>query len=287
MPRVHGRKEHKIIILNEYNQPVGPIKEVVKELGSFLGILARSETFCPLNVFNWRKLDTKDDMWKYIKKKYDIPDEAKPWVFESVCSAWRKYKSQLKTTHFTTYDNDELRMENRPVDIPESHFKDLLKYWNSDPHKKMSETNTENRNKLKCPHTAGRTPFALIREEKKKEISDTSDTVSSKDMFVATRKRKLGRVYKSSYDNTISKIAEMEKIQSTQESEDDSHSDDAFASVMGPEHPGRVRLYGRGVTKIVLKGQKGNLGSSDERMQQKMEEMEERMQQRMHEKLNE
>ncbi|XP_016475258.1 uncharacterized protein LOC107796950 isoform X2 [Nicotiana tabacum] len=245
MPRVHGRKEHKIIILNEYNQPVGPIKEVVKELGSFLGILARSETFCPLNVFNWRKLDTKDDMWKYIKKKYDIPDEAKPWVFESVCSAWRKYKSQLKTTHFTTYDNDELRMENRPVDIPESHFKDLLKYWNSDPHKKMSETNTENRNKLKCPHTAGRTPFALIRE------------------------------------------AEMEKIQSTQESEDDSHSDDAFASVMGPEHPGRVRLYGRGVTKIVLKGQKGNLGSSDERMQQKMEEMEERMQQRMHEKLNE
>nr|XP_009765557.1 PREDICTED: uncharacterized protein LOC104217101 [Nicotiana sylvestris] len=178
-------------------------------------------------------------------------------------------------------------MENRPVDIPESHFKDLLKYWNSDPHKKMSETNTENRNKLKCPHTAGRTPFALIREEKKKEISDTSDTVSSKDMFVATRKRKLGRVYKSSYDNTISKIAEMEKIQSTQESEDGSHSDDAFASVMGPEHPGRVRLYGRGVTKIVLKGQKGNLGSSDERMQQKMEEMEERMQQRMHEKLNE
>ncbi|XP_070030720.1 uncharacterized protein LOC107801661 [Nicotiana tabacum] len=106
-------------------------------------------------------------------------------------------------------------MENRPVDIPESHFKDLLKYWNSDPHK-----------------------------EKKKEISDTSDTVSSKDMFVATRKRKLGQVYKSSYDNTISKIAKMERIQSSQESEDGSHSDDAFASVMGPEHPGRMRLYG-------------------------------------------
>nr|XP_016511533.1 PREDICTED: uncharacterized protein LOC107828681 [Nicotiana tabacum] len=140
----------------------------------------------------------------------------------------------------------------------------------------MSKTNTENRNRLKCPHTTGRTPFALIREEKKKEISDTSDTLSSKDIFVATRKRKLGRVYKSSYDNTISKIAEMERIQSTQESEDGSHSVDAFASVMGPEHPRRVRLYGRGVTKTLLKGKKGNLGSSldvDERMQQKIEEM--------------
>ncbi|XP_019255933.1 PREDICTED: uncharacterized protein LOC109234406 isoform X2 [Nicotiana attenuata] len=92
MPSVHVRKERKIIILNEFNQPVGPTKEVVKELGSFLGTLARSETFCPLNVFNWRKLDTKDDMWKYIKEKYDIPGEAKKWVFEAVCSAWRKLR---------------------------------------------------------------------------------------------------------------------------------------------------------------------------------------------------
>ncbi|XP_075081317.1 uncharacterized protein LOC107768932 isoform X1 [Nicotiana tabacum] len=135
-------------------------------------------------------------------------------------------------------------MENRLVDIPESHFKDLLKYWNSNHHKKISETNTENRNKLKCLHTVGRTPFALIREEKKKEISDTSDTLSSKDIFMATRKRKLGRVYKSSYDNTISKIAKIERIQSTQKSEDGSHLVDAFALAMGLEHPGSVRLYG-------------------------------------------
>ncbi|XP_016494980.1 uncharacterized protein LOC107814148 isoform X2 [Nicotiana tabacum] len=177
MPSVHGRKDRKIITLNEYNQPVGPTKEVVQELDSFLGTLARSETFCPLNVFNWRKLDTKDDMWKYIKEKYDIPGEAKQWIFESVCSAWRKYESQLKTNHFKAYENEEFRMENRPVDVR-----------------------------------------------------------------------------------------------------------------MGPEHPVRVRLYGRGVTKTLLKGQKGILGSSldaDERMQQKIEEIEERMQQRMHEKLNE
>nr|XP_009765328.1 PREDICTED: uncharacterized protein LOC104216887 [Nicotiana sylvestris] len=47
---------------------------------------------------------------------------------DEVCSAWRKYKSQLKITQFTAYENDELRMENRLVDIRESHFKDLLKY---------------------------------------------------------------------------------------------------------------------------------------------------------------
>ncbi|XP_019242138.1 PREDICTED: uncharacterized protein LOC109222219, partial [Nicotiana attenuata] len=81
----------------------------------------------------------------------------------------------------------------------------------------------------------------------------------------------------------------MERLQSTQESEDGSQSVDAFASVMGPEHPGRIRLYGRGVTKTSLKRKVGDLGpssSTDEVMQQKLEEMEERMQQRLQEKFN-
>ncbi|OIS99567.1 hypothetical protein A4A49_11329 [Nicotiana attenuata] len=150
MPSVHGRKERKLIVLNENNQPIGPTPDVVAELGSFLGTLARNAAFCPLNVFNWRKLETKEDMWKYIK-------------------------------------------------------------------------------------------------------------------------------------------AEMEKIQSTQESEDGSQSVDPFASVMGPEHPGRLRLYGRGVTKTSLKRKVGDFGTSsstDEAMEQKLEEMEERMEQRLQEKFN-
>ncbi|XP_059288817.1 uncharacterized protein LOC132042231 [Lycium ferocissimum] len=76
----------------------------------------------------------------------------------------------------------------------------------------------------------------------------------------------------------------MERIE-TQESEDGSQSVDAFASVMGPEHPGCIRLCGRGVTKTVLKEKVGNSGPSlnitDERMQQKMKEIEARVQQRM------
>ncbi|XP_059290916.1 uncharacterized protein LOC132044454 isoform X2 [Lycium ferocissimum] len=112
--------------------------------------------------------------------------------------------------------------------------KDMWKYT-----KKMSNTNTENRKKLRYPHTVGKKSFAVIRE------------------------------------------AEMERIE-TQESEDGSQSVDAFAAVMGPDHPGHVRLYGRGVTKTVLKGKAGDSGPSlngtDELMKQKMEEMEVRMQ---------
>ncbi|XP_009792893.1 uncharacterized protein [Nicotiana sylvestris] len=156
--------------------------------------------------------------------------------------------------------------------------------WVSAIIKETSKTNIENRKKLKNPHTAG---FATIREKKKKE---TSEAPSSKDMFVATRSRKPGRVYKESYKDTMHKIAEIEQIQN-QESEDNNQSIDAFTTVMGPEHPGRVRLYGRGVTKTILKQKSGNFGTSsktiDEIMEQKMEEMEEKMQERMQKKFEE
>ncbi|KAM3362657.1 hypothetical protein P3S68_017511 [Capsicum galapagoense] len=126
-------------------------------------------------------------------------------------------------------------------------------------------------------------PFALIREEKKKEVVGV---VSKKDFFVTTRSRNPNRIYKESYGDIICKIAEIEKIQ-TQEREDDTDSVDTFASIMGPENPGFVRSYGRGVTKTTLKEKVGDLASSDDLQQQKMEEIEERMKQRMLKKFEE
>lgn len=52
MQKVHGRRERKLIVLNEFDQPIGPTKEVVADLSFFLGTLARNGIFCPLNVFD-------------------------------------------------------------------------------------------------------------------------------------------------------------------------------------------------------------------------------------------
>ena len=39
-----------------------------------------------------------------------------------------------------------------------------------------------------------------------------------------------------------------------QQKEDENKTVDAFSFVMGSEHPGRLRLYGRGVKKLLLIG---------------------------------
>uniref|UniRef100_A0A3Q7EBZ0 Uncharacterized protein n=1 Tax=Solanum lycopersicum TaxID=4081 RepID=A0A3Q7EBZ0_SOLLC len=113
--------------------------------------------------------------------------------------------------------------------------------------KKMSKTNAKNRKKLMNPHTTGKKSFALVRNKLEKD----KETVSSKDIFVGTRTRKPGRSYKASNEDTTSKIAEMEQIE--KQISINGEYVDAFSSVMGPEHPGRLRLYGAGVTKTTLK----------------------------------
>ncbi|XP_060194941.1 uncharacterized protein LOC132624133 [Lycium barbarum] len=177
MLSVHGRNERKMILLNELDQPIGPTKAIVKELGSFLGPLARNGTFCPLNVLNWKKLKTHDDMWKYTKEKYDIPEAAKEWALDAIESAWRTYESRLKKKHYYAYANDELRMAKRPKNVSECQFKDLLEYWNSETAQEISRKNTENRKKLKYPHTVGKTSFAIIRENKDTSIQFLDEPV--------------------------------------------------------------------------------------------------------------
>lgn len=80
MQSVHGRSERKLIVLNDLNQPIGPPESIVKELGSFLSTLARNRTFCPVNILDWRKLKTHDNMWNYIKEKYVILEAGKDYA---------------------------------------------------------------------------------------------------------------------------------------------------------------------------------------------------------------
>ncbi|WMV30215.1 hypothetical protein MTR67_023600 [Solanum verrucosum] len=135
MHNVHARKERKLILLNRENQPVGPTDDVVIELSSFLGTLARNATLCPFDILDWRSMDTKQDLWDYTKEKYIIPEPAYNWTMVTIREAWRRHRSDLKMTYYDPYDNDEVRMENRPGHIPECQFRELLKYWKSEKFK--------------------------------------------------------------------------------------------------------------------------------------------------------
>ncbi|KAH0679225.1 hypothetical protein KY284_020310 [Solanum tuberosum] len=278
MHNIHSQRECKLITLNRLNQPVGPTDEVVTESSSFLGILARVATLCPFDIFDWRNMDTKKDLWDYTKEKYIIPEAAKGWTLVTIREAWRWHRTKLKINYYDLYDNDEIGMAKKPGHVLECQFRELLKYWKSEKFKKISETNTKNRKKLMNPHTASKKSFALIRNKLEKE----EETISAKEIFVVTRRRKHGRLYKTSNENTKSKIAEMEEIETQMDTND--QSVDAFSAIIGPENAGRLGLYGVGVTKTTLKRKVGNSEQSlndtndvVQQMQERIEKMEKQM----------
>lgn len=50
----------------------------------------------------------------------------------AIGDAWRTHKCRVKKTYFKKYATDEERMKNRPPEISELIFKELLQYWNDE-----------------------------------------------------------------------------------------------------------------------------------------------------------
>lgn len=58
-----------------------------------------------------------------------IPEKGKKAVFAIINDPWRRYKCTIKKEHFSKYKNLNDRLKNRPQEIPEADFRELLEYW--------------------------------------------------------------------------------------------------------------------------------------------------------------
>lgn len=50
-------------------------------------------------------------------------------MFAIIRDAWRRQKCSIKKNHFSKYKNMRDRLKNRPEDVPEAHFRELIDYW--------------------------------------------------------------------------------------------------------------------------------------------------------------
>ncbi|CAK8534485.1 unnamed protein product [Lathyrus sativus] len=134
------------------------------------------------------------------------------------------------------------RLKNRPLKVPIAQFKSLCDYWSKEAIQAISETNTRNRAQLKRMPRMGPKNFALTREKmREKEKGEPTQS----EMFIETRKGSKGKELDVETGKVISQLQEM-----VEKEEIDT---EAFKSVFGKERPGRVRCYGRNITKTSLK----------------------------------
>ncbi|KAL2943004.1 Ankyrin repeat domain-containing protein 17, partial [Bienertia sinuspersici] len=198
---IHARtlEERTPIILNCYGQPIGPTRKDVKDLSRFLGTIARTTEFAPLNYVNWPSVPTHDQIWEYVLEKFMIPPEGRSWVLETVNLSWRGYKSKLKKMYLEAVEKGSNLDELYEL-VPEDELKDLISYWNTSPVKEQSKKQ-RNREKLDDMHTMGPSSYAALRHKLKQEDPNKQEPSKAK-VYRESRIRNPKKTYKTSYGNT-------------------------------------------------------------------------------------
>ncbi|KAL8168324.1 hypothetical protein V2J09_009823 [Rumex salicifolius] len=216
MVKVHQRsyQECKGVTLNQKGQPIGP-PSVVRELASFLGMIAEDPTLAPINIVDWKFIPTKEDIWSYVKEKYRIDELGKKHVLETINEDWRVYKSRLKNKHYKPYNSDEESQKHDDV------------------------------------HTMGPCCIASLRYEL--ERKNPNQLLSDSLLYKESRKRNPTHAYKTDGCKTKENIDKMNDLQVQIEKGEKDDNVDPFFEVISTACKGRLILRRKGL-KVSSKG---------------------------------
>ncbi|KAM3379434.1 hypothetical protein P3S68_011848 [Capsicum galapagoense] len=198
-------------------EAVGPTDKAVSNLKNFIGTVGRNPRFINLLYTSWHAVpdETKKRMWDYVNSKFLIPKEGQKWVMHGLRDAWRGFKREVKRKCSDKRLTVEEMLEKHPAGVPSVHLRQLIEYW------KLSEVEA-------------------LSEHRTKENNEEPLKI---EMFVATR-TKTGKEVQEDTQIAISKLENHQNAGKT--------PDDAFTILFGKEKPGRVRGYGRSVTRTSL-----------------------------------
>ncbi|KAG8382397.1 hypothetical protein BUALT_Bualt05G0073100 [Buddleja alternifolia] len=195
---------------NQFGQPIDNNRS---KFACFLGVLSRTHTYAPIDIFDWRKMpkSKKKDMLDLLKEKFVCPIGTDEWILQSISVKWRNWKHDLKFDYFDpTLPLDDLIKEGDER-VNEEQWRKLIMFWLSDEGKVQAR-------KMGCPPTRVETYkkcFPVENGEEAGEIMGTMQTLTNK---------------------------------LVDPSQDVLTRNDGFAISVGADKPERVRMMGLGVT---------------------------------------
>ncbi|KAF3646805.1 hypothetical protein FXO37_20282 [Capsicum annuum] len=213
--KIHARSlDEREVVTFDLGQEVGPTDKAVCNLSNFIGTVARNPRFITLLYTSW----------------HVVPDETKKRMRD--------------------YVNSKFLIPNEGQKWLMHAFRDAWRGFKREVKRRcFDKTLTVEEMLAKCP--AG-VPAVYLHQlieywklpEVERRTKENNEEPLKAEMFVATR-TKTGKEVQA---DTQIVIYELENHQNIGET-----LDDAFTAVFGKENPGRVRGYGRSVTRTSLK----------------------------------
>ncbi|KAH0453883.1 hypothetical protein IEQ34_018207 [Dendrobium chrysotoxum] len=182
----------------------------------------------------------KKKMLAEVESKFEYPGHICHWILQSLGVKWRNYKTTLKAEHWDSRPIEEI-LETVPAGVDQTQWCQLVNQWSKPKDQERAAKNSANAKKQTCPHTMGR--VSSVRRQKETSIKDRLQLW------------KINRMHKDgtwSSEDVIQQWTQACKLLAeeglTPEDGNIEANERVFAIVMGPEHSGRVRTQGFGVT---------------------------------------
>ncbi|KAI5344495.1 hypothetical protein L3X38_012372 [Prunus dulcis] len=223
MPRVVKRKLQKLRPIVEYNKRGKGIGQAHSEMQSYIGVLARSRV--PLVDKKWSQIpkDVKEQIWEAVDMAFVVGQGGKKSVLTSAAKKWKDFKSTLTRHYILPYTNDE------KLSHPPETYKFIEKaQWDAFVASRLSKDfesvhsqHAQIREKLEYNHRLSRKGYAGLEDQ----LEETMPGVAEKAKL----------------------IDELQKQVSEGKVRVDG-SKDVLTMALGPEHPGRLRGVGAGIS---------------------------------------
>ncbi|KAI5346208.1 hypothetical protein L3X38_014087 [Prunus dulcis] len=248
MPRVVKRKLQKLRPIVEYNKRGKGIGQAHSEMQSYIGVLARSRV--PLVDMKWAQIpmDMKEQIWEAVDIAFVVGQGGKNSVLASAAKKWKDFKSTLTRHYILPYTNDRERLSQPPETykfIEKAQWDAFVASRLSKDFESVHSQHAQIREKLEYNHRLARKGYAGLEDQLEETMPGVE--IDRSTLWKRARQNKHGNIPDPKVAEKAKLIDELQK-QVSEGKVSVSGSNDVLTMALGPEHPGRVRGVGAGIS---------------------------------------
>ncbi|CAL9011937.1 unnamed protein product [Prunus brigantina] len=248
MPRVVKRKFQKIKPVVEYNKRGKGIGQAHSEMQSYIGVLARSRV--PLVDKKWAEIPKviKEQIWEVVDMAFVVGQGGKNSVLSSAAKKWKDFKSTLTRHYILPYIKERERLSQPPETykfIEKAQWDAFVASRLSKEFESVHSQHAQIREKLEYNHRLSRKGYAGLEDQLEETMPGVE--IDRSTLWKKARQDKHGNIPDPKVAEKAKLIDELQK-QVSEGSLRISGSNDVLTMALGPEHPGRVRGVGAGIS---------------------------------------
>ncbi|CAL8081720.1 unnamed protein product [Prunus armeniaca] len=248
MPRVVKRKLQKIKPVVEYNKRGKGCGPAHTEMQSYIGVLARSRV--PLVDKKWADIpnDIKEQIWEAVDMAFVVGQGGKTSVLSSAAKKWKDFKSTLTRHYILPYINEREKLSQPPEVykfIEKAEWDAFVASRLSKDFESVHSQHAQIREKLEYNHRLSRKGYAGLEDQLEETMPGVE--IDRSTLWKKARQDKHGNIPDPKVAEKAKLIDELQK-QVAEGSLSITGSNDVLTLALGPEHPGRVRGVGAGIS---------------------------------------